>query len=68
MFGAELDADEKQHAGIESIAKMMSAVSTNKSVTSKGIIGRRKFPSTFGIDGMRKNQTITTPWNVNSLL
>ena len=32
------------------------------------IIGRRKFPSTVGIDGMRKNQTITTPWMVKSLL
>ena len=32
------------------------------------IIGRTKIPRTAGIDGMRKNQTINTPWRVKSLL
>ena len=30
--------------------------------------GSRKLPSVAGIDGMRKNQIITTPWSVKSLL
>ena len=32
------------------------------------MIGTRKLPSTDGIDGIRKNHTITTPWMVKSLL
>ena len=32
------------------------------------MIGSRKLPKVAGIDGMRKNHTITTPWMVNSLL
>jgi len=32
------------------------------------MIGRRKLPSVAGIDGIRKNQTITTPWKVKVLL
>ncbi len=32
------------------------------------MIGSTKFPSTAGIDGIRKNQTMITPWAVNSLL
>ncbi len=32
------------------------------------IIGMTKFPSTDGMEGMRKNQTMRTPWRVNSLL
>src|SRR5205823_14237803 len=32
------------------------------------IIGMTKFPSTAGIDGIKKNQTISTPWTVKSLL
>src|SRR5437870_2204888 len=32
------------------------------------IRGTRKLPSTDGIDGIRKNQTMTTPWIVNNLL
>ena len=32
------------------------------------ISGRIKLPSTAGIDGIRKNQIIKTPWMVKSLL
>ncbi len=32
------------------------------------ISGSRKLPSTLGIDGMRKNHTITTPCRVNKRL
>ena len=32
------------------------------------ISGITKFPNTAGMDGMRKNQTISTPWMVKSLL
>ena len=32
------------------------------------IMGTRKFPSTVGIEGIRKNHTIITPCIVNSLL
>jgi hypothetical protein len=32
------------------------------------IIGRRKLPSVVGIDGTRKNQTMTMPCSVNSRL
>ena len=32
------------------------------------ISGSRKLPNVAGMDGMRKNHTITTPWIVNSLL
>ena len=32
------------------------------------IIGKMKFPSTVGIDGIRKNHTISVPWIVKSLL
>ena len=30
--------------------------------------GMRKFPSTAGIDGIRKKKTMITPWAVKSLL
>jgi hypothetical protein len=30
--------------------------------------GTRKLPSVAGMDGMRKNHTMITPWAVNSLL
>ena len=32
------------------------------------MIGIRKFPSTVGIDGIRKKKIITTPCDVNVLL
>ena len=32
------------------------------------ISGIRKLPKVAGIDGIRKNQTITTPWMVKALL
>ena len=32
------------------------------------ISGIRKLPNVAGIDGIRKNHTITTPWMVNSLV
>ncbi len=32
------------------------------------MIGMMKLPNVAGIDGIRKNHTITTPWMVNSLL
>ena len=32
------------------------------------MIGSRKLPIVAGIDGIRKNHTITTPWMVKSLL
>jgi hypothetical protein len=32
------------------------------------ISGRRKFPNTFGMDGIRKNQTMITPWMVKARL
>ncbi len=32
------------------------------------MMGSRKLPKVAGIDGIRKNHTITTPWMVKSLL
>ena len=37
-------------------------------VACASMIGRRKFPSTVGMEGIRKNQTMITPWIVNRRL
>ena len=61
----------------DSMAKSAPVMNTYQEVVlSRGkarslapiMIGRRKFPKVAGIDGMRKNHTITTPWMVKSLL
>ena len=47
----------------------LAKLSRGKATSRAPIInGRRKLPRTVGIEGMRKNQTITTPCRVNSLL
>ena len=44
-------------------------LSRGKAMSRAPIIsGMRKFPSTLGIDGIRKNQTMITPCMVKSLL
>src|SRR2546421_8942759 len=47
----------------------LSRLSLGKARSRAPIIsGTRKLPSTFGIEGIRKNHTITTPCIVNNLL
>ena len=47
----------------------LSRLSLGKARSRAPIIsGTRKLPSTFGMEGIRKNHTITTPCIVNSLL
>ena len=47
----------------------LNRLSRGKATSRAPIInGSRKLPSVFGIDGTRKNQTITMPWKENSRL
>ena len=47
----------------------LNRLSRGKATSGAPIIsGSRKLPSVAGIDGTRKNHTITMPWKVKSLL
>ena len=47
----------------------LNRLSRGKATSGAPIIsGSRKLPNVFGMDGTRKNHTMTMPWNENSLL